>query len=123
MYHTDADLWLLDLKTGENRPLNEVNSAYSDGYHNWSSNSRWFVFESRRDGDLFARPYFSHIDENGKVSKPFMLPQQEPYQYYQDLFFAYNTVEFVTGEVPFNARKTERELMQPNREEMLYKRK
>ncbi len=123
MYHTDADLWLLDLNSGETRPLNEVNSAYSDGYHNWSSNSRWFVFESRRDGDLFARPYFSHIDENGNVGKPFMLPQQNPDEYYQDLFYAYNTVEFVTGKVPFNARKVEKELMQPDREEMLFERK
>lgn len=120
MYHSDADLWLLDLKTGENRPLNEVNSQYSDGYHNWSSNSHWFVFESRRDGDLFARPFFAHIDKKGNVSKPFMLPQQKPFEYYQNLFFAYNCVEFVNGKVSFDAKKIEKKLMSPERTEMLY---
>ncbi len=123
MYHTDADLWLLDLQTGETRPLNEVNSNYSDGYHNWSSNSRWFVFESRRDGDLFARPFFSHIDENGNVGKPFMLPQQKPYEYYQDLFFAYNCVEFVNGRVSFNSQEIAKDLMKPERLEMNYEKR
>ena len=36
IHHADADLWIMDLSTGESRPLDEANSEWSDAYHNWS---------------------------------------------------------------------------------------
>ena len=48
IWHKEADLWLLDLKDGGMRPIKEVNSDDTESFHNWSSNSRWFVFSSRR---------------------------------------------------------------------------
>lgn len=48
IWHKEADLWLVDLNTGISRSLTEVNSNDVESYHNWSSNSRWFVFSSRR---------------------------------------------------------------------------
>ena len=48
IWHREADLWLLDLKSGESRNITEVNSPETESYHNWSSNSHWFVFSSRR---------------------------------------------------------------------------
>ena len=46
IWHKEADLWLVDLNTGISRSLTEVNSNDVESYHNWSSNSRWFVFSS-----------------------------------------------------------------------------
>jgi len=102
IWHHESDLWLLDLATGESHPLDEVNSADTDSFHNWSSNSRWFVFSSRRDDGLFTRLYIAHFDENGQAAKPFMLPQRDPKNYYEDLFRSYNVPEFVTAPVPLN---------------------
>lgn len=49
IWHKEADLWLLDLQDGGMRPIKEVNSDDTESFHNWSSNSRWFVFSSRRE--------------------------------------------------------------------------
>ena len=49
IWHHDADLWLLDLQTGQARALQEINSPDTESYHSWSSNGKWVVFSSRRD--------------------------------------------------------------------------
>jgi Tol biopolymer transport system component len=69
---------LVDLNTGISRSLTEVNSNDVESYHNWSSNSRWFVFSSRRIDGLYTRPFIANIDANGKIGKPFLLPQKDP---------------------------------------------
>jgi len=74
IWHHEADLFLLNLSTGESRPMTEANSEDTESFHNWSTNSRWLVFSSRRDDGLFTRPYFCHVDANGVVGKAFMLP-------------------------------------------------
>ena len=102
IWHHESDLWLLDLETGQRRRLDEVNSPDTDSYHNWSSNSRWFVFSSRRDDGLFTRLYIAHFGANGVAGKPFLLPQRDPKNYYEDLFRSYNVPEFVTGPVPLD---------------------
>lgn len=99
VWHPEADLWLLDLQTGETRPLDEVNSERSESLHNWSTNSRWFLFTSRRDDGLYTRLYFAHIDEQGRCTKPFMLPQQNPKRYYLQLLYSYNTPDFTSRPV------------------------
>ena len=115
IWHHESDLWLLDLETGETRLLDEVNSADTDSFHNWSSNSRWFVFSSRRDDGLFTRLYIAHFDENGVAGKPFMLPQRDPKNFYQDLFLSYNVPEFVTGPVPLDRIRAQRLINAPER--------
>lgn len=102
IWHHESDLWLLDLQTGENRPLDEVNSLDTESYHSWSSNSRWFVFDSRRDDGLHSRAYIAHCGADGKIGKPFMLPQSNPKQYYANHFRSYNVLEFVSGPVDFD---------------------
>ena len=94
IWHHEADLYLLDLKTGESRALSSANSSDTDSYHNWSTNSRWFVFSSRL--------YLSHIGADGKESKPFMLPQKNPKKYYAELMLSYNVPEFVTAPIKFD---------------------
>lgn len=98
IWHKDADLYLADLTTGVSRPLTEVNSGDVESYHSWSSNSRWFVFSSRRIDGLYTRPYLAYIAPDGKVGKPFLLPQQDP-DFYQRFMKSYNIPEFVTGKV------------------------
>ena len=115
IWHHEADLWLLDLETGETRPLDQVNSGDTDSFHNWSSNSRWFVFSSRRGDGLFTRLYIAHFDQNGVAGKPFMLPQRNPVNYYQDLFLSYNVPEFVTGPVHLDRIRAQKLINSPER--------
>ena len=65
----EADLWLVDLNTGISRSLTEVNSNDVESYHNWSSNSRWFVFVADGLTDFYTRPFIANIDSNGKIGK------------------------------------------------------
>lgn len=108
IWHHEADLWLLDIETGETRPLDEVNSPDTESYHGWSSNSSWIVFSSRRLDGLFTRLYIAHFNPDGTFGKPFLLPQKDPSRYYSDLFMSYNVPEFVTGPVDMDYRKARR---------------
>jgi len=112
IWHKEADLYLFDLKSGTTRRLDEVNSDNTESYHSWSSNSRWFVFSSRRMDGLYTRPFIASIDENGKVGKPFLLPQKEP-DYYEQLLFSFNIPEFVNEKVEVNIPELENLLEAP----------
>ena len=116
IWHPEAELFLIDLKTGDNRPMNEVNSRRSESLHNWSGNSHWFLFTSRRDDGLYTRLYFSSIDENGKATKPFLLPQRNPKEYYRGLLYSYNTPDFTSRPVKMDAREMGRRLESPKRQ-------
>lgn len=103
IWHPEADLYLMDLADGTSRRMDEVNSDDTESYHSWSSNSRWMVFSSRRDDGLFTRPYFTHVGEDGVLTKPFMLPQSNPRRFYRDLFFSYNVPEFISSPVDYDS--------------------
>ena len=105
IWHPEADLWLLDLQTGKSRPLEEVNSPASESFHNWNANSRWFLFTSRRDDGLYTRIYFASIDKEGRVTKPFMLPQRNPKVYYRRLLYSYNTPDFTSKRIDVSERR------------------
>ena len=102
IWHKDADLYSMDLATGETVCMDALNSDDVESYHSWSSNSRWLVFSSRRDDGLYTKPYFSYIDEDGRAHKPFLLPQKNPRRYYDSQMYAYNIPEFVNGKVRVN---------------------
>ncbi len=104
IWHKDADLWILDLQTMEARPVDEVNSDDTESYHSWSSNSKWIIFSSRRVDGLHTRLFFSHVANDGKFSKPFMLPQKDP-DYYDRLMQSYNIPEFINEEVDIPVSK------------------
>ena len=114
----DADLWLMDLKTGESRELKEVNSRQSDSYHNWSANSRWFVFSSKCEDGMYTKLYLACIDGQGRVSKPFLLPQRNPRKYYQELMDAYNCPDFTKTRVDFDAHEAYRQVFENKREQV-----
>jgi len=102
IWHKEADLWMMDLKSGAVDTLKVVNSDRSDTYHSWSSNSRWFVFASKRDDGLYGKPYFCYVDRNGKAHKPFCLPQKDP-TFYDDFLKSFNAPEMAKGRIPFDA--------------------
>lgn len=115
VFQTDADLWLMDLQTGRTRAIGEANSPQTDSYHNWSSDSHWFVFSSKRDDGMYARLYMACIDSKGKVGKPFMLPQRNPRKYYAKMFDSYNCPDFTKTPVDFDARETHRQVLRDER--------
>ena len=88
LFHPECTLYLTDLATGETRPLDEVKGDKSDSYHSWSSDSRWFVFASKRGDGQYGKPYFCHLDADGRTTKPFVLPQKS------SRFYVYNLKSF-----------------------------
>ena len=115
IWHHEADLWLLDLRSEKGevkseklaaaRPMDGANSKDTESFHNWSTNSRWLVLSSRRDDGLFTRPYFCHVDKDGNVTKAFMLPQRNPRRFYRGRFMSFNVPDFITGPTHFDSRQ------------------
>ena len=101
IWHPEADLQMMNLETGAVDSLQTVNSQKSDTYHAWSSNSRWFVFASKRDDGLYGKPYFCYVDKHGRAHKPFCLPQQHP-TFYDNNLKSFNAPELGKGKVPFD---------------------
>jgi len=120
IWHREADLFLLNLKDGGIRQLKEVNSPETESFHDWSSNSHWFVFSSRRGDGLYTRLYIASIDNAGKVSKPFLLPQKDPRMYNSSLL-SYNVPEFVTSKVNIDAKEIEKLALLKERKQMTYR--
>ena len=98
IWHHDADIWTLNLQTGEVRPMTEINSPDTESYHSWSSNGRWVIVSSRRYDSNFTRPFIAHVDANGKGTKPFELPTADP-DYHRQFMRSYNIPEFMSGPV------------------------
>lgn len=115
IWHRDADLWMIDLK-GENTPmaLENLNSNNTDSYHSWSSNGRWVVFSSRRNDGVFTRPFFAHVTPDGKVSKPFELPSENP-DCHRQMMKSYNVPELMRGPVPYTPQEIADVLKQPGK--------
>ena len=93
---------MMNLHTGEILKIDKANSARSDTYHSWSSSSRWFVFASKRGDGKYGRPYFCHIDDKGNLSKPFVLPQEDPW-HYENSLLSFNIPDLSGGPVSFDA--------------------
>jgi len=106
IYLNSADLYLMDLSNRKFTRL-PINSELEETFHSWSSNSRWFVFSSKRDDGMCARPYFSYLDSLGNAHKPFVLPQKDP-EFYQTYLMTYNVPEMMIKPFPVNWRKVTR---------------
>lgn len=103
--HKESDLWIMNIKTGETRSMTEVNSDDSESYHGWSSNSRWFVFSSRRGDGMYNKAYISSIDDKGRATKPFLLPQKNPKKFYAECFDSFNCPDFTKDKVDFDVKR------------------
>ena len=100
--HRECDLCLMDLSTGKTMDLSAVNDDKSDTYHSWSSDSRWFVFASKRSDGMFGKPWFSHVSPDGTVTKPFLLPQENPH-FYDTMLHSFNVPDLGNAPVGFDA--------------------
>jgi hypothetical protein len=97
VYQPNSDLHLLDLASRQRRRL-DINSDQADSWHCWSSSGRWVVFSSKRLDGLFARPFLSYVDDQGRFHKPFLLPQADP-AFYDSCLNTFNVPELVQGPV------------------------
>ncbi len=93
IYRPGSDLYLMELPSQKVRRL-EINSRETESYHSWSKNGSWFVFSSKREDGIHSRPYFARMDKDGSVSKPFVLPQEDP-SFYDHCLFTYNIPELI----------------------------
>lgn len=102
IWHSECQLETMNLQTGEILDMDIVNSDRSDTYHSWSSSSRWFVFASKRGDGKYGKPYFCHIDESGNLTRPFVLPQENPWLY-ENTLRSFNIPDLSDGPVNFDA--------------------
>ena len=116
--HKESDLWIMDLRNGNTRALKEVNSDDSESFHNWSSQSHWFVFSSRRIDGMYTNAYFACIGDDGKATKPFLLPQRNPKKHYRESLDSYNCPEFTKTKVCFDARQAGNECLGGSRKQV-----
>ena len=84
--------------------MDKWNSPSVESYHSWSSNSRWVVFSSRRIDGLYTRPYIAYIDADGRIGKPFVMPQKTG-DFYSNFMNSYNIPEFVGGKIDVGQRE------------------
>lgn len=98
IWHTDADIRMIDLVSGESKLLDVMNSGMADSYPTWSSNGRWIMTASRRDDGNYSRIYISYFDKKGRVYKAFALPQADPEQG-KLLMRSYNRPEFIKNTI------------------------
>lgn len=111
VYQPGSDLHLLDLETRESRRL-AINSDQADTWPCWSSNGRWVVFSSKRGNGLFARPYFTYVDETGHFHKPWVLPQRDP-TFYDACLQTFNVPELVRGPIRIRPASLAEAVMRP----------
>ena len=120
IWHSETDLWLVDLQSGAVDTLAAVNGRYSDSYHSWSSTSRWVVFASKRDDRVYGRPYIAHVDSLGRVSAPFVLPQRDP-AWYRTTLKSMNIPELYPQAESYDARAVRRVYFDKEAETFEYK--
>lgn len=101
---TISDFIIFNLKDFSYRYADELNSPFAESFHSWSSDGKWIMFSTRREDGVHTRLYFSHIDKNGRFSKPFALPQKDP-EFNRDFLYAFNIPEFMKEPVHITPRK------------------
>lgn len=108
VYRQSSDLYLIDLETAqktgryEYRRL-EINSNASESWHSFSSNGRWLAFSSKRLSHIFTRTFFAYVDTQGRMHKPFLLPQKDPL-HYDSCLWTFSVPELVIEPIRVNKR-------------------
>jgi Tol biopolymer transport system component len=97
IHNNESDIYIMDLSTKQYHRL-ASNSEFTESYPTWSQNSKWIMFVSKRNDDMFSRPWFSHINNKGEADKPFILPQKDPC-FYNTCIVNFNRPEFISGKV------------------------
>jgi dipeptidyl aminopeptidase/acylaminoacyl peptidase len=109
VFQPSSDLYIVDLgqPIAAPRRLDEINSDRTDSYHSWSTNGRWVIFSSKREDGMFARLYITHLGADGRFSKPFVMPQQDP-EFYGRCLMTYNRPELIAEPVTVSATELTR---------------
>lgn len=97
IHNKEADIYILNLETMKYTSI-KGNSEFVESYPSWSSNGKWLMFVSKRCDNMFSKPYFCHVDENGETTKAFVLPQKDP-EFYNTYVLNFNRPEFVDGKI------------------------
>ena len=113
LFHPECTLYLFDLQSGEVRAMDEIKGNKSDSYHSWSSNSRWFVFASKRGDGQYGKPYFCHLDADGRATKPFVLPQKDS-RFYDFTVKSFNVPDLGKSSTGMTLRDARRMFKSPN---------
>lgn len=113
IWHQNADLWMLDMESSDWVGIQPLNSSSVESYHTWSSNSRWVVFSSRRMDGLYTRPYIAYVGADGKVGKPFVLPQERG-NFYKNLMYSYNIPELIKRKVDVDRHELVQKVIEGN---------
>jgi len=68
-----SDIYLVPRSGGRAKKLSCNTDGVMDSWHSWSSDSRWLLFASKRDG-FTTRCYLTRIDDQGNSSTPILVP-------------------------------------------------
>jgi hypothetical protein len=120
IWHTETNLWMLNIETGQIDNMQATNNRFSDSYHSWSRNSRWFAFASKRDDGVYGRPYFAYINSDGTTTKAFVLPQKNP-EYYRTTFKSFNIPELYNAPEVYGAHDVQKIYFNNETENFIYK--
>ena len=118
VYQPTSDLYMMDLADPNGvhgtpcTALRDLNSDQSESWHSWSSNSRWIVFSSKRQGGLYTRPFLSYVDASGHAHKPFVLPQRDP-SFYESCYRVYSVPELIAGPVTVDTKALLKAIVSP----------
>jgi len=55
------------------------------------------------------------LDDNGKATKPFLLPQENPLEYYSNTTYSFNVPDFTTKKVDIDYHALGKGLMKEER--------
>jgi hypothetical protein len=105
----------MDLRNDSIRKIDEINSTDSDGFHNWNVSSRWMLFASKRMDGLYACLYFTMLDDDGRFTKPFLLPQKDPKKMYEESLYSYNAPDFTAKDTEMNHGEIYSQLLSDSR--------
>jgi len=82
IWHMETRIGIRSLKGQQPVDAADTSSDNMTGihasYHTWSHNSRWIAFASKSYDTQYSRVYYVHISPDGSMSKPLVLPQQDP---------------------------------------------
>jgi hypothetical protein len=88
-----SDIYLLARDGSTIRKMNLNRDDGMDSWHDWSGDSHWLVFSSKRDKNLLTALYLAYVDDEGKDYPPVKL--------YGSDTFKVNTPVFVPDELLF----------------------
>ena len=116
-YHAYGDLVYVDLEhldlapdplasanpLAPANPADILNSPDCESWHDWSKNSRWVVFGSKRQNGHYQLPYLAYFDGK-RFGRPFLLPQKNP-QFYRTNTRVFNLPTFAPQASPVTPQK------------------